>query len=199
MLIAVLANNEQWEELTVNCDEKKLKRITSLQDDDIADAYIILDEIDITSIIELKKPVMLNDVINTLTTLKAGQNVVRINGWNGFLQRKKWEMAGVVTEEIKQLFAALDKDLIEVADEPGLVAARTISMIINEAYFALGEEVSTKEEIDIAMKLGTNYPYGPFEWANKIGVKNIYELLKRLYENSSRYIPAPLLEKEVTE
>jgi 3-hydroxybutyryl-CoA dehydrogenase len=66
-------------------------------------------------------------------------------------------------------------------------------MIINEAFFALGENVSTKEEIDLAMKSGTNYPYGPFEWSEKIGVENILNLLKKLSEKEERYFPAPTL------
>jgi 3-hydroxybutyryl-CoA dehydrogenase len=59
----------------------------------------------------------------------------------------------------------------------------------------LNEKVSTKEEIDVAMKLGTNYPYGPFEWSEKIGLKNIYELLFTLSRTSPRYEPAGLLKK----
>jgi 3-hydroxybutyryl-CoA dehydrogenase len=69
-------------------------------------------------------------------------------------------------------------------------------MIINEAYFTVGEEVSSKREIDIAMKLGTNYPLGPFEWADKIGLSNIYKLLLKLSSIGTRYTIAPLLEKE---
>jgi 3-hydroxybutyryl-CoA dehydrogenase len=72
-------------------------------------------------------------------------------------------------------------------------------MIINEAYFALEENVSTKEEIDIAMKLGTNYPYGPFEWCKKIGLKNIAALLAELSQTEKRYQPARLLLKEAKE
>ena len=72
-------------------------------------------------------------------------------------------------------------------------------MIINEAYFTLEENVSTKEEIDIAMKLGTNYPYGPFEWSKKIGLKNIADLLKELFITEKRYQPAALLLKEASE
>jgi len=68
-------------------------------------------------------------------------------------------------------------------------------MIINEAWFALQEGISTKQEIDIAMKLGTNYPYGPFEWGDKIGLKNIYRLLKEMSGENSKYQPAELLEK----
>ena len=73
------------------------------------------------------------------------------------------------------------------------------SPIINEAYYTLGAQVSTREEIDIAMKLGTSYPYGPFEWAAKIGLKRIYELLVELSKVDERYTPAPLLAAEAGE
>jgi 3-hydroxybutyryl-CoA dehydrogenase len=83
-----------------------------------------------------------------------------------------------------------------VPDVPGFIAPRVVTMIINEAYFALAENVSTKTEIDLAMKLGTNYPFGPFEWAEKIGLKNIAELLGTLSRVNKRYEPAPLLLNE---
>ena len=197
MKIAVLANDEQWKELMDAIVTTDIVRIDSLQDD-TADAYILLDSTDTDAVLKLKKPVLLNSVIYTLMELKTSSNVLRINGWNGFLQRKIWEVAGTIADEVKTIFTALEKQYIAVADEAGLVAVRSISMIINEAYFALGEEVSTKEEIDIAMKLGTNYPLGPFEWANKIGLKNIYALLCTLSKTDKRYLPAPLLQKEAT-
>jgi 3-hydroxybutyryl-CoA dehydrogenase len=81
------------------------------------------------------------------------------------------------------------------ADDYGLISARIIAMIINEAYYTLSENVSTKEQIDIAMKLGTNYPFGPFEWSEKIGLKNIYALLKKLSKQNSRYTICPMLEE----
>lgn len=198
MLIAVLATDEQWNELLKGCDETLLVRVHSVNDDVMADAYIVLDETVNDSLQDIHKPVLLNAVVNTLREMGAAQNIFRINGWTGFLQRKTWEVAGAVTEELKQILATAGKQLIEVADEPGLVAARSISVIINEAYFALGEEVSTKEEIDTAMKLGTNYPSGPFEWADKIGLEKIYELLMTLVKSGQRYTPAPLLVKEAT-
>jgi len=71
-----------------------------------------------------------------------------------------------------------------------------VSTIINEAYFSIEDEISSREEIDIAMKLGTNYPYGPFEWSKLIGLKKIYSLLERLSKENSRYIPSDLLKKE---
>lgn len=69
-------------------------------------------------------------------------------------------------------------------------------MVINEAYFTLDEKVSSKEEIDTAMKLGTNYPYGPFEWSTIIGLKNVFELLTVLSKTNSRYTASSLLQKE---
>ncbi len=70
-------------------------------------------------------------------------------------------------------------------------------MIINEAYYALGDGVSSKADIDIAMKLGTGYPYGPFEWSQLIGLKNINELLLQLMKLDKKYSPAPALTKEL--
>lgn len=58
---------------------------------------------------------------------------------------------------------------------------RIISMIINEAYFALGENLANPEDIDVAMKFGVNYPKGPFEWAEKIGHQNLHSVLSELY------------------
>ena len=81
-------------------------------------------------------------------------------------------------------------------DEVGFVSARTIAMVINEAFFAIEDNVSSEQEIDIAMKLGTNYPFGPFEWASKIGLKNIYDLLSMLSKTDERYtVSVKLIEK----
>ncbi len=70
-------------------------------------------------------------------------------------------------------------------------------MIVNEAYYALGEKVSTKAEIDIAMKLGTNYPLGPFEWSEQIGLQNIYSLLLKLSADDNRYLVAYAMIEEM--
>ena len=58
---------------------------------------------------------------------------------------------------------------------------RTIAMIINEAYFALGDKLATATDIDLAMKNGVNYPLGPIEWGEKIGLSNIAQLLEELH------------------
>ena len=141
--------------------------------------------------------VIVNSVITTGAELP--ENFIRINSWPTFLKRSLIE-ASCQNEKLKtkaeEIFLCLNKKIEWIPDIPGFVTARVIAMIVNEAYFALNEKVSTKEEIDLAMKLGTNYPYGPFEWSEKIGLKNIYSLLSDLYKINSRYEPAPLLNKE---
>ena len=117
-------------------------------------------------------------------------NYIRINAWNGFLNRPVIELAGSSEEyrkKAEEVLKKLEWQSVWVIDDYGFIAARVIAMIINEAYYALEEKVSTKTQIDIAMKLGTNYPYGPFEWSEKIGLKNILYLLQRLSGLSSRY------------
>lgn len=142
------------------------------------------------------KPVFVNAVISVLDELPS--NYVRINAWNGFLKRDIIEVAAAEINKplVNAVMQALKRNYVFVPDVPGMIAARTISMIINEAYFALGDDVSTKAEIDVAMKLGTNYPYGPFEWSEKIGLEKIYFLLKKLAEKDGRYAIAPLLQEE---
>jgi 3-hydroxybutyryl-CoA dehydrogenase len=81
-----------------------------------------------------------------------------------------------------------------VADIPGMLTPRVISMIVNEACFAVNENISSASEIDIAMKLGTSYPRGPFEWAKQIGSHRIIKLLTILSEKDERYTPAPSIQ-----
>jgi 3-hydroxybutyryl-CoA dehydrogenase len=140
------------------------------------------------------KPVFINAVIKTANELPT--NASRINAWKGFLKKDVIEVV-LKNANAKDVLKSLGWKFNNVPDVPGMIAPRTISMIINEAYFALGDEVSTKEEIDIAMKLGTNYPFGPFEWSEMIGLHNIYRLLKNLSETDERYSPAPNLEQEL--
>ncbi len=94
----------------------------------------------------------------------------------------------------------LNTECVVVDDRIGLVTPRVICMIINEAYCTVEEGTATREDIDLAMKLGTNYPLGPFEWAKKIGIRNVYEVLNAVYEDTKdeRYRICSLLNKEST-
>lgn len=141
--------------------------------------------------------IIVNDVEGMIKELPS--NFVHINGWPGFLKRELVE-AATLNEDNKtvatSIFEKFYKKTEWVPSIEGLITPRIVSMIINEAYFALEENVSTKAETDIAMKLGTNYPYGPFEWGQLIGLKKIYSLLLLLSETQPRYTPCKLLEQE---
>lgn len=197
MKLAVCGNNELVEELIGTAPGIEWIKTASKEELLVATdaaAYFLLDESPF--IPESGKPVFAGMMLTTAHELNAPQNLLRINAWKGFLQKGQWEISGKMTEPVKHILQQLSKTPIACPDEPGFISPRIISLIVNEAYYALQEGVSTKEEIDIAMKLGTNYPYGPFEWSSIIGLKNINALLKKLSETDQRYLPAALLEKE---
>jgi 3-hydroxybutyryl-CoA dehydrogenase len=150
----------------------------------------------IAALKNIKGIVIINSVVNTLHDLQVP--LVRINAWPGFSNALL--EASCSNEALKHtaetVFQNLGKQIQWLPDEPGFVTPRVISMIINEAYFALEEGVSSKEEIDTAMKLGTAYPYGPFEWGTRIGLTNVVALLNRLSTKKPQYEPAPLLMQE---
>ena len=80
------------------------------------------------------------------------------------------------------------------------IALRAISCIVNEAFLAHAEGVATAEDIDEAMKLGANYPKGPFEWAEEIGAPRILETLDSLRRtHGEAYIAAPSLRERATD
>jgi 3-hydroxybutyryl-CoA dehydrogenase len=140
--------------------------------------------------------IVINHVAGNLENLPP--YFIRINGWPGFLSGEIVEAAGApgfrgATEE---LFALMGKKIAWLEDRPGFISPRVVSMIINEAFIAVEENVSSRAEIDTAMKLGTNYPFGPFEWAEKIGLQRVYELLVLLAGSDERYQPSALLAKE---
>lgn len=144
----------------------------------------------------IKKPIFINAVSYTLKESNHPTNVIRLNGWNGFIQRNLWEVAGDLSPQHIDILIAINKTFTITPDEPGFIAPRILSMIINEAYFAKEQNVSTETEIDTAMKLGTNYPKGPFEWKAEIGITNILSLLEKLSISDKRYQPSLLLINE---
>ena len=83
-----------------------------------------------------------------------------------------------------------------VADVPGLVVARTIAMLINEAADAVQQGVCDEAGADAAMKLGVNYPAGPFEWLARWERRAVVALLERLdhYHRGERYRVSPYLQ-----
>lgn len=145
------------------------------------------------------QPVFINAVL--LPSIVLPDNFIRINAWPGFFESRAIEIAepkdGSVRVAAEKILEALHWPYYWVPDIPGMIAARVVATIINEAYFGLGDGISTRSDIDTAMKLGTNYPFGPFEWSEKIGLLKIYQLLSQMAEKDSRYTVAPALAKQV--
>ena len=101
-------------------------------------------------------------------------------------------------EKLAETCAALGTDYRVVADRVGLVTPRVICQIINEACFTVQEGTATMQDVDLGMKLGTNYPHGPFAWANAIGVTRVYAVLKAMWDDThdERYKVCPLLKQQ---
>lgn len=200
MTIAILADELSYHEIAdagYNVEWLKCNNLNEItQKDNIFCVFNLYDDAAFSDYSNIMVPVFINSVCQTLNGKNHGKHVVRLNGWKGFLKRETWETSGNPSEVHLEVMDVLGKKSVNLPDEPGFVAPRVISMIINEAYFTKSEKVSTEEEINIAMKLGTNYPKGPFEWKNEIGIRNVYELLKALSLTDSRYQPSELLEKE---
>jgi 3-hydroxybutyryl-CoA dehydrogenase len=204
MKVVVITNDDLKQELLAQGQQDGLELVWQNEAQMVpgADAYIDLlfhpSAERINQLTKFQPAIIIVNAVNT-TAAQLPAGFVRVNGWNSFLKRSLVEAS--VDEATRQLaetiFAAFNKTVEWTPDIPGFITPRVISMIINEAWFALEEKVSTREEIDTAMKLGTNYPYGPFEWGEKIGLKNVYDLLATLAQTNTRYQPASLLEKQV--
>lgn len=207
MRLVVLANERQKEELLAGGinDNCKIEWINSRKEfasypdaDAIMDLLFEENGYDVAHLKSfLPKIIFVNSIARTISEIDLP--CIRINAWPGFLKRNIAEIACLNEtnkKEVEKILSLLNKLTEWVPDIKGFISARVVSMIINEAWFALEENVSTKEEIDIAMKLGTNYPYGPFEWGKKIGLKNIAGLLSELSITEKRYVPATQLIKE---
>lgn len=201
MVVAILADDSAKDELTAKgfSEETEIQWADSIRSLTIieADAYFdLLFEYDRERILQLKRllpqPVFVNSVIHTCSEIGTG--LIRINGWPTMIGRSVAEVACAGNEDhIENILKQLGWLYSRSPDIVGMISPRIVSMIVNEAWYALGEDVSTREEIDVAMKLGTNYPYGPFEWGERIGLEKIRSLLLELAKTEPRYTVAPAL------
>ena len=100
-----------------------------------------------------------------------------------------------IADNVKTLFGSVKKETAMVQDSVGMVMPRILCQIINEALFTVQNDVATPNDIDDAMKYGTNYPLGPIAWGEVIGFANVVAVLDALYNNhhEERYRAAPLL------
>jgi 3-hydroxybutyryl-CoA dehydrogenase len=87
------------------------------------------------------------------------------------------------------------KQVLLIADYPGLLVWRTVAMLVNEALDALQKGVASEEDINTAMRLGVNYPHGPLAWGEQLGWQRVLALLENLQRHygEERYRPCSLL------
>lgn len=111
---------------------------------------------------------------------------------------------GLATSEetfrcVETLARAVGKTPVEAQDYPGFIVNRILMPMINEAVYALYEGVGKPQDIDTAMKLGTNQPMGPLALADLIGLDTCLSILEVLHGGlgDSKYRPCPLLRKYV--
>lgn len=135
-------------------------------------------------------------------TKATGQQLqCRLFGMNalpGFIQNTGWEISALHPADmakIPETFTFLPFGVQPVQDRIGMVGARVVCRIINEAYYMRQEGSATEADIEQAMKLGVNYPYGPFEWARRVGIANVYQVLEglRLELGADQYAICQLL------
>ena len=94
---------------------------------------------------------------------------------------------------------SLGKETVVVKDSPGFVTNRIITLVMNEAAKLLEENLASIQDIDKIEKLSHNWPMGPFELADLVGIDVLVDLLEGVYQQTGweRYKPAPLLKRMV--
>jgi 3-hydroxybutyryl-CoA dehydrogenase len=108
------------------------------------------------------------------------------------------ETSDETVEKVKLAAEKMGKETVTINEFPGFVTSRISALVGNEAFYMLQEGIGTPEEIDKAIKLGLNYPMGPFELGDLVGLDTRLNNLKYLHEKlGEKYRPAPLLEQYV--
>ena len=116
-----------------------------------------------------------------------GEQFFGINALPGFLERNILEISNpfsLATDNLIQQYNLPFDDCEWVKSRVGMVTPRIVFMIVNEAFYTVEEGTALEADIDTAMKLGTAYPRGPFEWLQLSGINNVYCTLKALHEHT---------------
>lgn len=221
--VAIIGDSRLAQELTDLCREKGIgaSRLSQLSDLTPATAAVIEtcagDGEKKKSILQKLDAFLAPTSVIVTSCLSYGtthlgswvQRPERIVGFATFYplkDRKVIELAaGLRTTEssmsaAEELFKSAGKETVRVKDTAGLTFPRIVSLLVNEAARSLEEGVAKAEEIDIAMRLGVNYPQGPLRWGDQAGLDEVLAVLEGLQRETGddRYRPTPLLKRLVT-
>lgn len=102
-----------------------------------------------------------------------------------------------IQKKVEEFWGTLGYQSQWIKESPAMVLPRIICQLVNEAAFAYLEGVADTETIDLAMRLGVNYPLGPLEWGREIGYSKMLAVLDHLYEeyHEERYRACTLLRR----
>lgn len=109
------------------------------------------------------------------------------------------ETTDTTFDTVASVAEKMGKTFVRAQDYPGFAVNRILMPMINEAFYALYEGVASAKDIDVAMKLGTNQPMGPFELADFIGLDTCLAIMEVLHTGlaDTKYRPCPLLRQYV--
>lgn len=108
------------------------------------------------------------------------------------------ETSDETAETIREVAVKMGKETVVIKEFPGFITSRISALVGNEAFYMLQEGLGTPKEIDKAIKLGLNYPMGPFELVDLVGLDTRLNNLNYLHEKlGEKYRPAPILEQYV--
>ena len=116
--------------------------------------------------------------------------------------RMAWAVAAILTLlgfTPRSTLAADGQQVVVINDSPGFVAQRVVAQIVNIACGVAQRNIATPADIDKGVKLGLGYPFGPLEWAERLGAGRILFILERLqaFYGEPRYRPSPWLKRRV--
>jgi 3-hydroxybutyryl-CoA dehydrogenase len=125
---------------------------------------------------------------------------VGMHFFNPVHKMKLLEVARALETDEETISAAADvgrrmgKEVVVIKESPGFITSRINAMVGNEAFYMLQEGIASASDIDKALRLGLNYPMGPFELVDLVGLDTRLHILEYLHKTlGEKYRPAPLL------
>lgn len=101
-------------------------------------------------------------------------------------------------QAVMELLANVGITAVKLEETPGFILDRVVASVVNEAAIMYSSKLATKEDIDNMMKVCVNWPMGPFEFADSMGVDKIVEILDEMSQQlGSKYQPCFLLRRMV--